>query len=388
MIPLLNLKKQAKVYKKDIIKGIKNNIDSGEFVLGKNINILERKLSYLTNSKYCVTCSSGTDALLMSLMSLDIKENDIIFTTVYSYISTAEVIKFLKAIPIFIDINPKTLNIDYEKLSFSIQNLKKRKFLKSFPKQIKKLKKLHLKGIISVSLFGNPFDYEKIKNLAKQNKLFLIEDAAQSFGAKIKNNYSGALGDIGCLSFYPTKSLSCYGDGGAILTNNKRIYKKLLSIRVHGKAVEPGEFERIGLTGRLDTIQATVLLEKIKLFKKEMYERNRIARIYKNAFSKVGEINFQEIKKNHKSAYSVFIIILKSLKIKKIIIKNLKKNHINFGVYYKKPFHLQKVFSDYKIPCKSFPVAEKISKLSIAIPIDPYLSNKEINKIIEVINEK
>ena len=196
------------------------------------------------------------------------------------------------------------------------------------------------------------------------------------------------MGDIGCLSFYPTKSLSCYGDGGAILTNDKKIYNKILSIRVHGKANVLGEFDRIGLTGRLDTIQATVLLEKIKYFKKELKKRNYIATFFRKALNKNKKIKLQEINHNCKSAFTVFILIFENQKLKTKVIKSLNKSKINFGIYYKKPFHLQKVFSDYKIQNKNFPQAEKISKLSIAIPIDPYLSNKEINKIIKVINEE
>jgi len=236
MISLINFKRQGIIYKKKILSGINQNIKKGDFILGKNISLLEKKIARYVNSRYCLSCSSGTDALLMSLMAYNIKSNDIIFTTSYSYISTAEVIKLLGAIPVFVDIDPKTYNIDPDDLDNIIKNIKKRNFSSKTPRLLKKLKKINLKGIIGVNLFGNPYDFKKIRDIAKKNKLFLIEDAAQSFGSKYKNKFSGTLGDISCFSFYPTKSLSCYGDGGAITTNNKKLYNIIKSIRVHGKS--------------------------------------------------------------------------------------------------------------------------------------------------------
>ena len=389
MISLINFKRQSTIYKKKILLGIDQNIKNGDFILGKNVSLLENKISKYVKSKYCLTCSSGTDALLMSLMAFGVKRNDIIFTTAYSYISTAEVIKLIGAIPVFVDIDTKTYNIDPNKLYNTIQSIKKRNFNTNIPKILKKFKKINLKGIIAVNLFGNPCEYDKIKSLAKKNKLFIIEDAAQSFGSKYKNNFSGTLGHISCFSFYPTKSLSCYGDGGAITTNNKKLYNAIKSIRSHGKSNINGNFNRLGLTGRLDTIQATVLLEKLKNFKIELDSRIRIAKIYNKEFQNHKYVKTQKISNLSKSNFSVFSIELTNKKTKKITLKNLKKNNIRYSVYYKKPMHLEKVFKEYNLKRNNFPISEKLSENILSIPIDPYLKKNEIIKIIKIIkNEK
>ncbi len=386
MISFINFKRQSSIYKKKILSGIDYNIKNGDFILGKNVSLLENKISNYVKSKYCLTCSSGTDALLMSLMAHDVKKDDIIFTTVYSYISTAEVISLLGAIPIFIDIESKTYNIDPNKLEEAINNIKKKNFTSNMPNVIKKIKKINLKGIIAVNLFGNPFEYDKINYIAKKNKLFLVEDAAQSFGAIYKNKLSGTLGDISCFSFYPTKSLSCYGDGGAITTNSKKLYNLIKSIRVHGKSNKNGNFDRLGLTGRLDSIQATVLLEKLKNFKKEQYSRRKIAKNYVKALQKNKYVKTQKINDNSKSTFSVFSLEFTNQKIKKTILKKLKSNKIQYNVYYKKPMHLEKVFKEYNYKKSNFPIAEKLSENILCIPIDPYIKKAEINKIIKTVN--
>ena len=380
MIKLIDYKRQSKFYKHKILDNIKKNIENGDFILGKNVGLLENKLRKITKSSYCISCSSGTDALIMSLLALNVKPGDIVFTTVYSYISTGEVIKLLGAIPVFVDIDKDTFNINSIKLEETIKNIKKKVFLKSYPENLKKLKKINLKAIIPVSLFGNLYDYKKINKIAKKYKIKVIEDAAQSFGAKDESHYSGNVSNIGCFSFYPSKSLGCYGDGGAITTNDVSIYKKLLSIRVHGQS-ENGVFDRLGITGRLDTIQASVLIEKLKRFNKEINLRNKIAKIYNNSFSNIDEIKLQKIKNHSKSAFTVYAIKFKNSNMRNFILNELKNNKIGFGIYYKKPFHKQKVFEDYNIKSSSFPEAEKLSKTILAIPIDPYLNMEEINKI-------
>ena len=386
MIPLINFKLQNNIYRKKILSGIDKNIKKGDFILGNNVSLLENKISKYVNSKYCVACSSGTDALLMSLMSYNVKAGDVIFTTAYSYISTAEVIQILGAIPVFVDIDQATYNMDPIELKNTIKNIKNRIFTSNIPKILKKKNKVKLRGIIAVNLFGNPFDYRKINEIAKKNNMFLIEDAAQSFGSIYKKKKSGTLGDISCFSFYPTKSLSCYGDGGAITTNSKIIYKNLKSIRVHGSAENNGNFNRIGLTGRLDTIQATILLEKLKNSKTEQQSRYNIAKIYNTSLNKNKNIKTQKIEKNSYSTFSVFSIEFLNNKLRNKTIINLKKKNIGFNVYYKKPMHLEKVFSNLGLKKNSFPKSEKLSKNILSIPIDPYMKMKDVYKIIRIIN--
>ena len=264
----------------------------------------------------------------MSLLAIDIKPGDVVFTTVYSYISTAEVISLLGAIPIFVDIEEDTFNIDVNKLNEAISNFYKKKTNYPYPKILNKNKRKHkLKAVIAVSLFGTPPKINQLKKISKKYKLTLIEDPAQSFGAEYFKKRSGNLGDISCLSFYPTKSLGCYGDGGAVITNNKNIFNKLNSIRVHGKSKEVGSFERIGITGRLDAIQASVLIEKLKRFKSELANRRKIAKIYNYELKKLNKIKIPSIKNNFKSAWTVYTILLDSYKTRNKLINSLKKSN-------------------------------------------------------------
>jgi UDP-2-acetamido-2-deoxy-ribo-hexuluronate aminotransferase len=388
MIQLINLKKQASIDRKIILDQISNNIKNADFILGKNNNSLEDKISKYLKSKYCLTCSSGTDALLMSLLAIDIKPGDIVFTTVYSYISTAEVISLLGAIPVFVDIEEDSFNIDVIKLEKAIKYFYNKKSNYPYPKIVNKNKKIHkLKGIVAVSLFGMPANFDQLKKISLKYNLPLIEDAAQSFGAEYFKKKSGNLGDISCLSFYPTKSLGCYGDGGAIVTNNKRIYDKLKSIRVHGQSKKIGNFDRIGITGRLDTIQATILLTKIKRFSKELENRTKIAKNYNHELKYLDKIKTPSFFKNLKSAWTVYTILLDTKKTRNKLINDLKKNKIQFGIYYKKPFHKQKVFKYLKLDESKFPVSENISKRCLSIPIDSYLTQNEQRKIINVIKK-
>ena len=388
MIQLINLKKQASIDRKIILDQISKNIKNADFILGKNNNSLEDKISKYLKSKYCLTCSSGTDALLMSLLAIDIKPGNIVFTTVYSYISTAEVISLIGAIPVFVDIEEDSFNIDVIKLEKAIKYFYNKKSNYPYPKIINKNKKIHkLKGIVAASLFGMPANFDQLKKISLKYNLSLIEDAAQSFGAEYFKKKSGNLGDISCLSFYPTKSLGCYGDGGAIVTNNKIIYDKLKSIRVHGQSKKIGNFDRIGITGRLDTIQATVLLTKIKRFSKELENRTKIAKNYNHELKYLDKIKTPSFFKNLKSAWTVYTILLDTKKTRSKLINNLKKNKIQFGIYYKKPFHKQKVFKYLKLDESKFPVSENISKRCLSIPIDSYLTQNEQRKIINVIKK-
>jgi UDP-2-acetamido-2-deoxy-ribo-hexuluronate aminotransferase len=232
-----------------------------------------------------------------------------------------------------------------------------------------------------------PANFDQLKKISLKYNLSLIEDAAQSFGAQYFKKKSGNLGDISCLSFYPTKSLGCYGDGGAIVTNNKRIYDKLKSIRVHGQSKKIGNFDRIGITGRLDTIQATILLTKLKRFSKELENRTKIAKNYNYELKYLDKIKTPSFLKNLKSAWTVYTILLDSKKTRNKLINNLKKNKIQFGIYYKKPFHKQKVFKYLKLDESKFPVSENISKRCLSIPIDSYLTQNEQRKIINVIKK-
>lgn len=353
-IKLNNLSRQylfLKNLKVDLNKVIKKN----NFILGEEVNLLEKKLSKIVGSKYCVAVSSGTDALLLSLMALGIKKNDEVIVPSFSYIATVEVIVLLGAKPIFVDVCLKTANLDILKVK-------------------KKISK-KTKAIIPVSLFGQPLDLIRLKKIINNKKIIIIEDGAQSFGSSYKNKMSSNLSDIGCTSFFPSKPLGCYGDGGAIFTNSKKLFLLFRQLRVHGQ-VKKNIHKRVGLQARLDTIQAAVLLNKLKIFKKEILKRQLIAKKY-DQFMIKNNIDRIEIDSKAKSVYAQYTIRLKKRdKVKKI----LDKRGIDTAVYYPIPLNEQE---PYKRFCCQIctPNAKILSNEVLSLPFDPYLTNIEINKV-------
>ena len=241
-------------------------LDHGKYIMGPEVFELEEKLAKYVGVDYCVTCASGTDALLMPLMAKGIGPGDAVITTPFTYIATAEVIALLGAEPVFADIYPNTFNINPYEIEKAIKRAKK--------------KGLNPKAIIPVDLFGLPSRYRMINEIANEENLFIIEDAAQGFGGSIRSKKAGSFGDVASTSFFPAKPLGCYGDGGAIFTDDENLAAKMKSIRVHGSGLDKYENIRIGINGRLDTIQAAILLEKLSIFDSELNKRNKIAKYY------------------------------------------------------------------------------------------------------------
>lgn len=344
------VKKENNIFKKSLIKSFTNNLLKSKFILGEDVNHLEKLLCKFTNSKYCITTSSGTDALLLSLMSINLKPNDEVITTPFTWVSNAEVIKFLKAKIIFADIDEKTFNID--------------------PKSV--LSKINKKtrAVVAVSLFGQCADLIKLKNICKKKKIILIEDAAQSFGAKIKNKNSCSIADISCTSFFPTKILGSLGDGGACFTNNKSISKKIRMLRNHGKN-NKGKFDYVGINGRLDTIQASFLILKLRKINLLIKKRIKAAMYYDKEFSNIKDIvKAPHIKNNFKSVFSQYSIIVK--KKRNQLFQYLKKKGIDVKIFYL-PIYKNNAYREEKVLC---PNTEKISKSILSIPISSVISKK------------
>ena len=265
-INFIDIKKQYQKMKSEIDKSILDVVNSGDFIMGQSILDLEKNLNKYIGSKHAISCSSGTDALLLSLMALDIAPGDEVITTPFTFISTVEVITLLKAKPVFVDIDPETFNIDYKLIEAAIT--------------------AKTRAIIPVSLFGQTPDIDEINNIAKKNNLIVIEDAAQSFGALYKQNKSCNITDIACTSFFPSKPLGCYGDGGAIFTNNSILSEKIISLRNHGQKSKYN-YVYTGINGRLDTIQAAILNIKLKYLDQEINLRNSVADRYNSILSQV-----------------------------------------------------------------------------------------------------
>ena len=370
MINFIGLKEQQEILLKKINTRMSNVLEHGKYILGPEVSELEEALSDFVGSKYCVTCSSGTDALLMSLMAKDLGPDDAVIVPSFTYIASAEVVELLGAKTYFCDINPNTFNIETGNLE-------------DICKKISKDDK-NLKGLIAVDIFGLPARYRLLEEFAIDKSIFLIQDMAQSFGSSIRGKKSGTFGDLGATSFFPSKPLGCYGDGGAIFTNDPELAELLRSIRVHGAGENKYDNVRIGINGRLDTLQAAILLEKLKIFSAEFSTRQDIASYYKEHLD--SSIITQYLPTDYLSGNALFPIILSDTGHRDRIIKALSDNKIPSMIYYPKPLNKQVTFlQNRNMP--SQPVSESLSNKILSIPFHPYLSQKDLDQIINVISD-
>ena len=365
----LDLKTQQKRIRKPLEKRINKILDHGAYIMGPEVFELEEKLADYCGVKHAISCSSGTDALLIPLMAWGIGPGDAVFTTPFTYVATAEVISILGATPIFVDVYESTYNIDCDQLEIEI-------------KKVINEGKLKPKAIIPVDLFGLPARYRLIDKIAKKYNLKVIEDAAQSFGGSIREKKVGTFGDIAATSFYPAKPLGCYGDGGAIFTNDDSLAEECKAIRIHGTKTDRYNSERIGLNGRFDSIQAAVILEKLTIFDEELVMRNKVNNFYRKYLN-----NAQHIPENYHSAHALFSITLGSHRKRQELVDKLKQNNIPNVIYYKYPIHLMKGFSYLKYKNGDLPISEKLSQIIVSLPMHPYLSTTEINLIIKVLKK-
>ena len=367
----IDLKAQQDRIKSKIDKRIQDVLSHGKYIMGPEVFELEEKLADYVGVKHCISCASGTDALLIPLLAKNIGPGDAVLTTPFTYIATAEVIALVGATPIFVDIYPETYNINPEEIEKAVEEAKN--------------KGLNPKAIIPVDLFGLPARYRMIGELASRNNLFIIEDAAQGFGGQIRGKKAGSFGDVATTSFFPAKPLGCYGDGGAIFTDDDDLAGKIRSIRVHGGGVDKYDNVRIGINGRLDTIQAAILLEKFNIFKEyEIELRNAVSDYYKSNLTK--RYKTPHIPEGYMSSWAQFSILASSSSERSQIMKNLTDKKIPNVIYYRIPLHLQKVFKKLGYNKGDFPISEKIADQIFSIPMHPYLQKEQQDKIIEVLN--
>ena len=366
----IDLKAQQEIIRDKIDLRIKKILDHGKYIMGPEIDELEEKLANYVGVKHCISCSSGTDALLMPLLALGIGPGDAVITTPFTYIATVEVISLVGATPIFCDIYDRTFNIDPEKLSESLEEAFK--------------KGLNPKAIMPVDLFGLPARYRLIEKFAKDNNLLIIEDAAQGFGGYIGEKKAGSFGDVAGTSFFPAKPLGCYGDGGAIFTNEDDLASKLKSIRVHGAGEDKYSNVRIGINGRLDSLQAAILLEKIEIFDNELELRNSVANYYTQNINKM--FISPHIPDKYYSSWAQYSILAPEGIDRDNVIAELGKNNIPAMVYYKIPAHLQEGYQKYQYALGDFSVCEQITNRIFSIPMHPYIQKKDQDKIIKVVN--
>ena len=367
----INLKKQFKIIENKINSNISKVLNHGKYIMGPEINELESKLAEYVNVKHAISCSSGTDALLLPLMAKGIGPGDAVITVSFTFVSTAEVISLLGATPIFTDINGCSFNMSSSKINDSIEFAKKNN--------------LNPKAIIPVDLFGQPANYDKINEIAKSHDMWVLEDLAQGFGSSQNGKKSGSLTLCGATSFFPAKPLGCYGDGGAIFTNDDELADVIKSIRVHGKGSDKYDNVRIGVNGRLDTIQAAILLAKLEIFDDEIKSRNQIAKMYNKHLSEV--LITPYVRPNNISAWAQYSVLAKNEREREIIQAYLKDNGVPTAIYYPTPLHKQTAYKYLGQSGRGLNISEEVSKRIFSLPMHPYIDEKSILKITNLIKK-
>jgi len=359
-IDFANLPYQYQRYKVEIDEAIQGVLDSSHYIMGEEVQQLEENLQTFTGVSHALTCSSGTDALLLAMMALDIQPDDEIITTPFTFIATAETIAFLKAKPVFVDIDEQTYTLDPAKIEAKITE--------------------KTKVIMPVSLYGQPADMEAIQAIAKRHHLKVIVDGAQSFGSTFKGRYDSNLGDISTTSFFPAKPLGCFGDGGAVFTNDAILAEKIHSLRVHGQSKRYHHYT-IGMGGRMDTLQCAIVNVKLKYYQEDLARRQEVASLYTQQLNASNRI-LPLVDPRATSAwaqYSIRVEHREALQVK------LKEAGIPTAVHYPIPLHLQEVFAYLGYKQGAFPIAERVSREIMSLPMNPYLSRDEIRYISEVL---
>lgn len=367
-----DLKRQYQVLKPQMDAAMLEVAENCNFISGKQVTELEQQLAEYVGVKHCVTCGNGTDALTLVMMAWDIKAGDAVFVPTFTFFASAEVVAFEGATPVFVDVDERTFNVDPVKLEEAIE-------------QVKKEGKLNPRAVIAVDLFGQPADYTKIEEICKKHGLLLLEDGAQGFGGKIGDRTSCSFGDAAATSFFPAKPLGCYGDGGAVFTNDDEMADYMRSIRVHGKSpADKYDNLRIGLNSRLDTIQAAVLKVKLQAFKDyELESVNRAAKLYDEYLGNV--VKTPVVPEGFYSSWAQYTLILDSKEQRTHLQKELKEQGIPTMVYYPKPMHLQGAFADLGYKKGDFPVAESLCERVLSLPMHPYLNEEDIRFVANAI---
>lgn len=366
-----DLKAQYAALKTQIDAQIAEVIGETSFISGSKVKQLEQRLAEFVGVKHCISCASGTDALLMPLMAWNIGPGDAVFVPDFTFFASAEVVARLGATPVFIDIEYDSFNIDPEKLETAIEKVEAEGRLKP-------------KVIIPVDLFGRPADYRKIKKIAQKHNLLILEDSAQGFGGALDGKKAGSFGDAAGTSFFPAKPLGCYGDGGAIFTDDDSLAEYLRSIAVHGKGKDKYDNVKIGMNSRLDTIQAAILLPKLDALRDyELEKVNAAAAKYNELLD--GFVATPHIPEGYYSCWAQYSILLKNSAEREKVRETLKAAGIPSNIYYQKPMHAQTAFAYLNLSDDDFPVATDVCTRVLSLPIHPYLDDGTIAFICDTL---
>ncbi len=368
-----DLKKQYRVLKKEIDAGMQEVIENTNFISGKQVTELEEKLASYVGTKHCISCANGTDALTLALMAWDIGPGDAVFVPDFTFFSSGEVISFEGATPIFVDVREDTFNMDTVKLRKAI-------------KKVVEEKKYTPKVIIAVDLFGQPAEYAEIRKIADEFQMYILEDGAQGFGGEINGRKACSFGDISTTSFFPAKPLGCYGDGGAVFTDNDEWAALIGSFRIHGKGSFKYDNVRIGMNSRLDTLQAAILLAKMKAFTDyEIDKVNDVAKKYTEELQEI--VKTPVVLEGFLSSWAQYTIQLESKDKRNGLQAYLKEHGIPSMIYYPKPMHKQEAFAPYCGEEEELAVTTKLCERVLALPMHPYMEDEQIHQVTGLIKE-
>jgi dTDP-4-amino-4,6-dideoxygalactose transaminase len=366
-IPFIDLQAQRKRLGTSLDRAIAAAVEGGQWILGPQVAQFEEQLAQFAGVKHAISCANGTDALMMVLRAWEIGPGDAVFVPAFTFAASAEVVALVGATPVFVDVHEDTYNIDPASLESAIA-------------LVKREARLRPRAVMPVDLFGQPADYAAIEPIVRREALKLLCDTAQAFGAKLDGRVMGSLGDAAGTSFFPAKPLGCYGDGGACFTNDDELARLLRSIRMHGEGVDKYENVRIGVNSRLDTIQAAILLEKLRIFPDEIVMRESVARRYARAFGQSNRIVVPRIIAGAQSTWAQYTIQVPD---REKLQADLRSSGIPTAVYYRTPLAAQKGYRHF--PSAPVPVSDRICKSVISLPMHPYLDVTTQERIIEAV---
>jgi dTDP-4-amino-4,6-dideoxygalactose transaminase len=370
-IPFIDLAQQQALIRPQLDAALAAVLDHGQYIMGPEVHQLEADLAAFCGAKHAISCSSGTDALMLALMAMDLKPGQGVIVPSFTFAASAEVMPCLGAIPVFAEIDPVTFNLDADRLGDA--------------KAAAEAKGINVVGIISVGLFGQPADYDAIKAFADSHGLWLIDDAAQSFGASWQGKAVGHLGAITATSFFPAKPLGCYGDGGAIFTDRDDFAEIITSARIHGMGRVRYTHDRIGMTARLDSMQAAVLIEKLRLFAGELTARQGVADRYAEGLKDV--VTVPQLAAGATSSWAQYVITLPQGANRQAVQERLNQHGVPTAIYYPMGMHQQTPYAHYPVAEGDLPITEDLCHRVLALPMHPYLETDTQSYIIEKVIE-
>lgn len=368
-IAFIDLKAQQERIRPLLDKALTRVLDHGQYIMGPEIGELEEKLAAFTGAKHCIACSSGTDSIILCLMAKGLEPGDVVFVPTFTFVATAEAPALVGAVPFFVDVLPDTFNMDPASLKDAIVEARKMG--------------LTPKGVIAVDLFGQPAEYNEISTIAEQEDLFLIGDAAQSLGASYGNRKVGSLCELTPTSFFPAKPLGCYGDGGAVFTDDDDLADLMRSLLVHGKGTDKYDNVRIGLNARFDTIQAAVMIEKLAIFPSEVDARDKVAARYGELLS--GMAGVPVVAEGSTSVWAQYTVKLPKGVDRDSVQAALSAKGVPSAIYYPIPLHAQTGYLSYPKISNGLPVSEDLSARVISLPMHPYLETNQQDYIVSAL---